>query len=147
MGHNPWVQAPETARIELEWRDGETVRPLWLTVRKHLSAGESRAMLAGVTSVTQPVARTRTEKPAAATAKMEWADYSFARMVAYIVDWSVAHDPEPSFRLPPVRQSYESLPQSLFALIDDALDAHEQAMGAEGKATAGSPAPEAILAS
>ena len=142
MSVSPWVVAPETVRVDLEWTgpDGE-VRPIWLQLKRELSTGEQRRMMRGLTSVTQEVARVRGADAPPATAKLEWAEYSFARMETYIVDWSLAHDPEPSHRLAPKRASYEALHQSLFGVIDDAVDEHEKAVAEAGKAPAAAPKP------
>lgn len=139
---NPWTVNPkETDKIELTWIDGETSRPLWLLVKKYLSIGEERAMLRSVSSVSQPVSKRKGEAAPPATANIAWTDYSFARAVAYIIDWSLAHDPDPENRLPPTRESLETLKQDAFELIDNALDAHQQKMADAKKAPAGSPTP------
>ena len=140
MGVSPWVVAPETTRVDLEWTgpDG-AVRSIWLQLKQELSAGEQRRMMGCVANVTQEVARVRGADAPPATARMQWAEYSFARMETYIVDWSMAHDPEPSHRLPPKRSSYEALHQTLFELIDNAVDAHQQAAETAGKAPADAP--------
>lgn len=145
---NPWTVDPtETEKIELEWVDGETVRKIWLTVKKQLSVGEERAMLKQVSSVSQPMVRKKGDAPERATARIEWAEYSFARAVAYIVDWSLAHDAEKADRLPPTRQSYESLRTDAFEVIDNALDEYETKVKESKKIPAGSPKPEPTSAS
>ena len=139
---NPWTVDPtETEKIELEWVDGETVRKIWLTVKKQLSVGEERTMLKQVSSVSQLMVRKKGDEPERATARIEWAEYSFARAVAYIVDWSLAHDAEKADRLPPTRTSYESLRTDAFEVIDNALDEYETAVKASKKTPAGSPKP------
>lgn len=145
MGRNPWVVEPETKRIELTWQDGAEARPLWLSVKRQLNVGEQRAMMRAVSTVEQAVARVR-GAVAEAKAKIEWTEYSFARMAAYIVDWSLAHDPDPKARLAPTRESYDSLNPDVFQLIDDALDEHEKAEAERKKNQAGSPEPGATSA-
>ena len=137
---NPWTVDPtETERIDLEWVDGETRRPIWLTVKRQLSVGEERAMLKQVSSVSQPMMRKKGDTPERATAKIEWAEYSFARAVAYIVDWSLAHEADKADRLPPTRESYGSLRTDAFEVIDEALDEYETKVKESKKTQAGSP--------
>ena len=147
---NPWIVDPAAPgadrRLDLEWTDPDgIVRPLWIQVRTELSIGENRRMLKSVTALSQPIPKTRGED-VAPEAKLEWTEYSFARMVAYIIDWSLTHDPEPAHRLAPKRTSYETLRQDVFKLIDEALDEHERAVAAEKKAQSGRPRPAAISA-
>jgi hypothetical protein len=132
---------PETTKIELVWHDGGTDRPLWVSVKQRLTVGETRAMMRSVSSVSQAMPKTRGDNPEP-TARIEWTEYSFARMGAYITDWSLAHDPEPSFRLPVGRRSFEALQPELFELIDNALDEHQKAMEEAKKQQAGSSKPE-----
>ena len=143
---NPFLVEPSELKIELppwEDRDGKTWH-LWITVRRQLSVGEQRKMIRSVMAVTQELPKTRGADPGKTEAKYDWLDYSFARMVAYIIDWSIAHEPE--FKLPPTRVSYEKLPQDLFDVIDGALDKHESAATLEKKAPNTSNVPSAISA-
>ena len=147
---NPWIVDPRgadaTRRIDLEWTDAEGVmRPLWLQVKTELSIGEHRKMLQSVSSITQTVPRVRGEA-VTPESKFEWTQYSFSRMVAYITDWSLAHDPEQANRLPAARVSYEALRRDVFDLIDEALDKHETALTTEKKVTPGKEPPVAISA-
>lgn len=144
---NPWIVEPETVKLEVAVPG---VGAAWLMVRRTLSIGEQRKMMRNVSTVSQPV-QSREELAASkaagttvrAEAKYEWTEYSFARMVAYVVDWSLAHDPLEANRLPPTRDSYEKLRDFVFEAFDDALDAHEQAANAEKKAMAGAASPSA----
>lgn len=146
---NPWIIEPAAPgadqRINLEWIDGDVTRQLWIQVKKELSVGEQRRMLKSISSVSQPLPKVRGEQ-VVPEAKLEWTDYSFARMVAYIIDWSLAHEPEQANRLPPTRLSYESLRDDPFNLIDEALDAHERSVADAKKSRAGKSRPEAISA-
>ena len=147
---NPYIVEPAAAgaerRIDLAWTDaGGTVREIWLKLKTELSIGEHRRMLKSISKLSQEVPRTR-GTAAAPAAQFEWTDYGFARMEAYIIDWSLAHDPDQSMRLPPTRVSYEALRQGLYNLIDEALSEHEQRQGDEKKAPAGTIRPEAISA-
>ena len=150
---NPWIvdaNAPDAAptiNLVHEYIDehGDAQRhPLWLKVRAELSVGEHRRMLKSVTSLSQAV-RPRGAADATAEARFEWTEYSFARMEAYIIDWSLAHEPNLP-RLKPTRVSYEALREEVFDLIDGALDAHEQVAADRKKARATSPKPDATSA-
>ena len=143
---NPWIVDPARTDAERQIDLGEHVGPdgvaraLWIRVKTLLSIGEQRKMLKSVSTVSQPVA-TRGAKQGDAEAKLDWTEYSFARMAAYITDWSIAHETEPSYRLPATRASYEKLRQDVFEVIDAALNAHEAEAEAEKKAPASSPSP------
>lgn len=144
MGKNPWIVDPDTERLDLTWVDRDGVsHQVWLDVKHELSVGEHRKMMRTVSTVTQPILA-RGQAAATPEAKLEWTEYSFARMVAYVVDWSLAHEAE--HKLPVSRASYEKLRQDLFAVIDDALDAHEQRHVIEKKVTPTSALPSAISA-
>ena len=146
MAKNPFIVEPDEHKLELppwEDRDGKTWH-LWITVRRQLSVGEQRKMMRSVMSVTQELPKTRGADIGKTEAKYDWLDYSFARMLAYIIDWSIAH--EPDFKLPPTRASYEKLPQDLFDLIDNAIDAHETSSQQEKKAPNTKNQPSAISA-
>ena len=145
MGKNPWIVDPEEKRLELEWTDPDgQVRKFWLLVKRQLSVGEHRRMMRQVSTVTQKVSRARDQAQEDPTAKLEWTEYSFARMEAYITDWSLAH--EPDSKLAATRPSYDKLHRSLFDIIDAALDEHEQESADEKKVPSTRPGPSAISA-
>lgn len=149
---NPWIVDPRADGaekvIELTYKapDGSEL-PLWVKVKAMLSIGEKRRMLKTISSVSQPMAApTDGAEPKGAEAKFEWTDYSFARMTAYITDWSLAHLQEEADRLPIGRGSYEKLREDVFTLIDTALDAHEKAATQEKKVEGSTPKPRAMSA-
>lgn len=149
---NPWIVDPAAAdaerTIHLEHVDESgTTHKLWIKVKSVLSIGEERRMIKSISSVSQPVrASDAGDDAPGAEAKFEWTDYSFARMGAYIIDWSLAHLPEQAHRLPAKRESYEKLRKEVFAIIDKALDEHEAAVNAAKKAGSGEHKPRAISA-
>ena len=149
---NPYIVDPGAPdaekRIDYVWEgapEGDAYkRNGWVKAKRLLSEGEHRRMMKSISTISQPVLKKgETGTP---TAKFEWTDYSFARMEAYLTDWSLAHDSEPSHRLPIGRTSYEKLQRDLFEVIDNALDTHEVAQAEAKKTPAGSPVPEAISA-
>lgn len=136
MGKNPFIVDPEESKVELApWVDhaGKTWA-IWLTLKRELSIGEHRAMLRKISSVTQRVNPQQRGVTADIEARHEWTEYSMARFEAYIVDWSLAHEPES--KLPPTRASFEKLHRDLAELIDNAVDAHEREVSEEKKAGA-----------
>ncbi len=138
-GVNPWIVDPNgpdaertlTLTVPGIGPDGGDLT-LWVRVKSQLSIGQQRKMLKNIQTISQPVASIGAKQDATAT--FEWTDYSFARMGAYINDWSLAHDQETAHRLPATRASYEALSEEVFKVIDVALDAHEKAMADEKKA-------------
>lgn len=122
---NPWVVDADTETLDVgAWTDvnGRTWK-VWVKVKAELSVGEARAMMRKISSVSQPLSRTRTIEP---EAKLEWTEYSFARMSTYVVDWSFAH--EADYQMAPTRENFEKLHTDLFEMIDNAIDAHETAV-------------------
>lgn len=129
---NPWIVEPETKQLDI---DVPGLGTLWIKVKARLSVGEQRRMLRGVTPM-------KFEQGASAPQmSYEWTEYSFARMVAYVVDWQLAHLADEAQRLKPTRESYEKLQDFVFDAIDKALDAHEKAVADEKKAQSGGASP------
>ena len=154
MSSNPWIVDPiredgkaATTTYQMGYVDAQgTARPIWVTVKDELSVGERRKMLKSISTVSQPMGRKDSGEETHPEAKWEWTDYSFARMVAFIVDWSLAHEADVKIRLAPNRKSYEMLREEVFTLIDETLDNHEKQAADAKKATAGKPRPAAISA-
>ena len=115
MSH-PWVVEPDDKQIDLEWTDpsGE-VRPFWIKVKSRLSIGESRRMMKGISNISQKIAP-KGQTSVGAEAQFEWTEYSFARMSAYMLDWSLLD--ENNNKMPTSRETFESLHQDLFELIN-----------------------------
>ena len=132
---NPWIVEPEEVRSELKWVDsaGE-LREFWIAFKKHLNVGEARRMLGSVSQFSQDMPKTGKERPDA-KAVFEWTDYSFARCLMYLTDWSLRG--ENDNKMPITRESLEQLHADLFELIDNTIDAHETRVSEEKKAAGG----------
>mgnify|MGYP001611544146 CR=1 FL=1 len=143
---NPFIVEPTEKKIDLPpWTDkAGKVWTIWLMVKCELSKGEHDRMLKKVSSVTQRIPPVRGAKAEDAVARMEWTEYSHARFEAYVTDWSLAHEPES--KLPATLASFEKLHRDLAELIDNAIDAHEQAVSLEKKVTSISREPDAMSA-
>lgn len=112
--------APETVRIELP--GGQD----WIVVKKELTAGEERKFRsAGLMKVSH-----QGKDPEIG---VNWADMAFARVEAYLVDWS-AQKPDGT-RLPVSRTQIEALHTEDFEAIDAAVQAHIAASAEEKKVT------------
>ena len=144
MGKNPFIVDPEETKIELApWTDrAGRVWNIWMTLKQELSVGEHRAMLRKISSITQRVNTQQRGAVPDIEARHEWTEYSMARFEAYIIDWSLAHEPES--KLPPTRASFEKLHRDVAELIDNAVDAHERAVSEEKKDEGTATAPSAI---
>lgn len=121
---NPWIVNPDLERIDLKWEDptGKT-HPLWIEVKSELTIGEERTMLRSVSDITTVVRKAGgTADP---SAKFDWTEYSFARMLAYLRDWSLVDDKNTKLIIS--REVIGSFHKSLFDLIDDAVEQHIQA--------------------
>ena len=143
MGKNPFIVDPEEKKIELPpWTDrAGRMWNIWLTLKRELSVGEHRAMLRKISSVTQRV-NPGVRGAQDIEARHEWTEYSMARFEAYIIDWSLAHEPES--KLSPTRASFEKLHRDIAELIDNAVDAHERAVSEEKKDEGTATVPSAI---
>ena len=132
---NPWVVEPDDTQIDLEWTDptGE-VRKFWIKVKSNLSIGESRRMMKGISNISQKIVP-RGQVGGGAEAQFEWTEYSFARMIAYLLDWSLLD--ENNNKMPTTRETFESLHQGLFEIIDNAIDKHESEATQEKKPQSG----------
>jgi hypothetical protein len=147
---NPWIVDPTAEgaekTIERSYVGPDGVeRKIWIKVKSMLSIGEKRRMLKSISSVSQPMG-VQDADAKGAEAKFEWTDYSFARMVAYITDWSLAHEQVAEHRLAPTRASYEKLREDVFELLDTALDEHEKKGNEEKKVVASERKRRAISA-
>ena len=88
---NPWSVEPEEERIDLVWKDGTVEREFWVTVKKRLTIGESRKMLKSISKVASKL-KTKSSEAEAPEAQFDWTEYSFARAMTYLIDWSLADD-------------------------------------------------------
>ena len=123
---NKWVVNPEEVKISLDWNGNK----FWIKVKKRLSIGESRRMLKSISSV-----RSQLSKQVGANtnpeARFEWAEYSFARCEAFLLDWSLADENDSKMKIS--RENIEALEAEVFELIDNAIDEHETKSGTEKK--------------
>jgi hypothetical protein len=120
---NPWSVEPEDHKIELVWEQGDISRPFWIMVKKRLTIGEEKRMLKSISRVRSQLTPSG-EEPVAPVAHFEWTEYSFARAMTFLLDWSFADDKDN--KMPLSRQSLESLDPDVFEILDDAIDAHEK---------------------
>ena len=124
------VVPPETARLTISNGD-------WLLVRKRLNAGENKRMVKRGSTMTPDGLRVDT------------IDAGTAKVLAYLVDWSLAIPVRGPDALP-VEAAIDSLDPESYTEILRAIEAHETAMQAErdaqkkillGAATSSPPSP------
>jgi len=132
----PWFVSPDTDKIELTWEapDGSE-HPLWIEVKHMLTVGEDRAVMRAVSKVKQAVKSKKDRKETddnSTTADLDWTEYSFARMLAYLVDWSLADEKGNKVKIS--REQIGNFHESLFELIDKTIDAHVESREQEKKA-------------
>jgi len=131
---NPWSVEPEERKIDLVWEYGDKSLPFWILVKKCLTIGESRKMMKSISRVSSTLSRAG--EPASTEAQFEWTEYSFARAMTFLLDWSLADDKDNKLELK--RENLESLHPAVFDLIDNAIDTHETEMNeAQSKKTKG----------
>lgn len=124
-----WTVAPATVRVELEIL-GE---PCWLTLKRELSIGEQRrANTAGFRGMTG------FGKDAEGEAKeteigIDWRGQTFARTMEWLVDWSLTDDEGNKLKVS--RPVVEALRQDVYGPIEQAINAHVEALEKEKKAT------------
>ena len=121
---NPWSVEPEEHKIDLVWEYGDDSRPFWILVKKCLTIGESRKMMKSISRVSSKLSGAG--EPASTEAQFEWTEYSFARAMTFLLDWSLADDKDNKLELK--RENLESLHPAVFDLIDSAIDTHESEM-------------------
>jgi hypothetical protein len=138
---NPWFVEPEEEKIELVWKDGGVERDFWIMVKKRLTIGESRRMLKSISKVASKL-KTADREAEAPEAQFDWTEYSFARAMTYMLDWSLCDDKGNKMQL--TRGNIESLHQDVFDIIDKAIDQHDTNVAdrESKKANAGGPTPK-----
>jgi hypothetical protein len=129
---NPWFVKPDVSRIDLKWNapDGKS-HTFWIEVKSELTIGEERAMLRSVSNITTDIRPSGQGEANTPSAGFDWTEYSFARMLRYIVDWSL--EDEKNNKLKISRDVMGSFHKSLFDLIDNSVEAHVDSGGAEKK--------------
>ena len=78
--------------------------------------------------------KTQGREAEAPEASFDWTEYSFARAMTFMIDWSLADDKGNKMMLN--RSNLESLNQTVFDIIDKAIDQHDtNVAGRESKKT------------
>lgn len=119
---NPWFVEPEEEQIDLVWNDGGTEREFWIMLKKRLTIGESRRMLKSISKVHSRL-KGQGKEAEQPEAQFDWTEYSFARAMTYMIDWSLADDKGNKLQLN--RSNIEALNQRVFEIIDKAIDQHD----------------------
>ncbi len=147
-----WCVAPEETTIELSYAapDG-TAYPFWIKVKKFLNVGEDRRVTTAgwkaVSRAAQPTLPGDTEPTGAGgetKIEINWQQQTFARTAAYLLDWSLLDDQK---RKLPIPAAITELKTDVYALIENAITAHVEAMVQEKKVTSGSSVPSMTIAS
>lgn len=129
-----WQVAPETVQREGEWRG----RKFWVQLAKQLSHGEQMKMH---TSAFKSMRRPTTVKPGErdddARIDVDFGQLAIGRILAYVKDWSLSDDGGKALKV--TRETVESLHPELVEAINALINEHEEEIGAEKKATTGSP--------
>jgi hypothetical protein len=127
---NPWTVAPQAITINLSWTDPEnTAREFWVKIKKFLNVGEERMVQ---TAGWKGVSGVAGGEGADAEIRIDWKATSFARALAYLVDWSLEDDKHN--RMPLNLNSLQALHPEVFEMIENAISSHVRAMDAEKKA-------------
>lgn len=136
-----WTVKPEELTIDLTFVDSDnTSHEFWIKVKKRLNVGEERrVMTAGWKSVSQQ--RTVRGGPSTPEVQIDWKQQAFARVDAYLTDWSLADDERK--KLPLSLDTICSLRSDVFDIIESAINQHVEAMAEEKKVPNGSAAPSA----
>jgi len=125
---------PETRRLELT--DGD-----WITVKARLTAGEKRAMFARMYKTVEKTDGTPQQIP-------DLERVGFARLAAYLVDWSFPEFPIRSVSVEALESALRNLEDDDFGELLTAIDAHEareaEAFAVLKKTTSGEPASSPI---
>jgi len=132
-----WTVAPETVGIDLDYVVAGESNPFTIRIKKMLTVGEKRRM---ETAGWQGLSTTKTgDGEGDATIGIDWKKTGFARMLAYLVDWTLADADHR--RLPLTLDTLEAMNEAVYALIEDAITRHVEALEQEKKLTAGKPKP------
>ena len=133
MSNTKWFVTPDVSRIDLDWNaPNGKVHPIWIEVKSELTIGEERAMLRSVSNVTAEVRKAADGTTSDPSAKFDWTEYSFARLLAYLTGWSLTDDQ--ANKLDISREVIGSFHKTLFDLIDNAVEAHIENGGLSKKA-------------
>jgi len=145
---NIWCVKPEQDTIDLEWDSPAGVRKFSISVKKRLTVGEERRiMTAGWRSMSsvkqepQPATGLGVQEaapPPSTEIQIDWRAQTFARSEVYLLSWTLP--------VPLTREGIESLDPDVYAIIENAITAHKEAMDKAKKLRTGSSAPERISA-
>lgn len=132
-----WTVSPESVTKDLNYvaQDGATY-PFWIKLKKRLTIGEQRRVQ---TAGWKGISTTRNQQEQEIT--IDWKLMGFSRTVEYLLDWSLTDDAR--VKLPLTREVLETLNEEVYALIDDAVKQHVEAMVEEKKVQSSSTAPSA----
>jgi len=109
----------------------------WIDIKERLTIGEQKAIdHSGITSVA-------TANKTKGNLQLDLGEFSFARAMAYILDWSLVDDDEPTKRIPFNRAALEALSPEAFEEIENAISAHIESRDAVKKTPAGETASKA----
>ena len=109
---------PELVKIELAGGD-------WIEVKKELTVGEEKRYRTASLRRTYNVGKGDEEL------QIDWGLMAFARVEAYLVNWSAPQ--------PVSRSAIEGLASEDFEIIDGAIQTHIEALTQEKKAPTGTP--------
>jgi hypothetical protein len=138
---NFWTVAPKTEWVEFEL-DGRKGK---LELKLELTVGEQRDVdTAGFKSVGNLGARKDDERSNPEIG-VDWKAQSFARTLAYLVDWDLADDYNNKIKVS--KATVESLRQPVYAALESAINAHvERQESLRKNDRAGEPQSPAISA-
>lgn len=113
------MRRPETVRLEISQGD-------WLLVKKHLTAGEQRAMFA----------RMMSDSANGEERRIDRLQVGVAKILAYLLDWSIQDSEGNQVVIADqpadvIASAIDNLDTDSYAEIKDAINAHEAAMDAE----------------
>lgn len=126
------MRRPETVTLQITRGD-------WLVVKKHLTAGEQRAMFRHMMR----------EMPNGDGDRIDSARVGLSRMITYLLDWSItdADDKPVLIRDQPdtvIAAALDALEVDSFTEILDAIDAHIASMEKERAKEKNGPATESV---
>lgn len=131
MANSVWCVRPtETAPIDLTWTDPDTgiQHTFWVKLKKRLTVGETKTIQTSGWTGVRP-------KSDGAEIGLNWREQGFTRMTVWVTSWSLAD--ENKTPLPVSRDVMESLHPDVFALIENAITQHIEALDDEKKAMTG----------
>jgi hypothetical protein len=139
MSSNVWCVVPEGKKIDLVFVDQTgTSRPFWIALKKRLNNAEQRVLTtAGWRGLRDPspAESSGSDKDAQVrtpTLHVDWAERTAMRVEVYLLEWSLCDD-EGHLLDCHSRAQLDALDPDVAALIDDAVQKHEQEITEEKK--------------